>query len=204
MKLFFDIGCCNGKWIDANYQEDIMFIGIEPHKVQYAECVERFADKKNVKMVNLLVANRVGEFDFYPFDQISTVSNDWMTKSRHRHTEYPPPYKVQSTTLDLIIAQFGIPDYIKIDVEGFEYEVLKGLTQKVGMIAFEFVEEIDTMVWDCMKYLHDLGYNEFDWTHWDQYNYRPEKWKSYQEQVDEFKGIFRVGREQCWGMIYAK
>ena len=202
MKLYFDIGCCIGRWIEANYSPDIMFVGIEPHKLQFKNCTEKFENKLNVKILNYLVADKFGVYDLYPYDEISTASKEWMTKSRHRNVTWSAPYLVPSITLDYLIEMDGIPDYIKIDAEGFEYEVLKGLTQKVGMIAFEFVEEIPGAVWNCMKYLYDLGYVKFAWTKGDQYDYKPEKWTTYKDQVDEFKHLFRRGRQGYWGMIY--
>jgi hypothetical protein len=34
-------------------------------------------------------------------------------------------------TLDRLIGQYGVPDFIKIDVEGYEKRVFMGLTQRV-------------------------------------------------------------------------
>ena len=42
------------------------------------------------------------------------------------------------TTLDRLIAQHGVPSFIKIDVEGFEDQVLAGLTHPVPALSFEF------------------------------------------------------------------
>jgi FkbM family methyltransferase len=44
---------------------------------------------------------------------------------------------VNMTTLDHLIDKYGLPDYIKIDVEGFELEVLRGLHQPVKAVSFE-------------------------------------------------------------------
>ena len=38
---------------------------------------------------------------------------------------------VPATTLDELIAAYGIPAFVKIDVEGMEHEVLAGLSQPV-------------------------------------------------------------------------
>ena len=42
------------------------------------------------------------------------------------------------TTLDKLIEQYEVPSFIKIDVEGYELEVLKGLTRLVPALSFEF------------------------------------------------------------------
>jgi FkbM family methyltransferase len=50
------------------------------------------------------------------------------------NTEIP----VEVTTLDSAIVEYGRPDYCKIDVEGWEFEVLSGLSEKIPLVSFEY------------------------------------------------------------------
>ena len=45
--------------------------------------------------------------------------------------------QVETITLDDLIAKHGVPDFIKIDVEGNERKVLSGLSHAVKYISFE-------------------------------------------------------------------
>ncbi len=74
---------------------------------------------------------------------VATLSPAWVeTVSRSpafrglRWTERPI---VAVTTLDLLIAQYGVPAFCKIDVEGFENEVLTGLSQPLPALSIEYV-----------------------------------------------------------------
>ena len=60
-------------------------------------------------------------------------------------------------TMDSLIAQFGAPAFTKIDVEGFELEVLKGLTKPVKYLSIEYTvpEQVDKLK-AILLYLHGL------------------------------------------------
>lgn len=68
-------------------------------------------------------------------------------------------YRVPVTTLDAAIHRFGCPAYCKIDVEGWELEVLKGLSQPLDLVSFEFHlnEQNLARAVACLERLRQLG-----------------------------------------------
>jgi hypothetical protein len=60
-------------------------------------------------------------------------------------------------TLDELITQYGEPQFCKIDVEGFEHEVLLGLSRPLPSLSFEYIPiAIDGAV-ACVERLGALG-----------------------------------------------
>lgn len=55
------------------------------------------------------------------------------------HVRWDAVETVDVTTLDLLIGEYGLPRFIKIDVEGHEAEVLRGLGQPLPWVAFEYL-----------------------------------------------------------------
>ncbi len=70
--------------------------------------------------------------------------------------------EVPCTTLDLLIAEHGLPVFAKIDVEGFEDAVLAGLSQPLTALSFEFTTIQRDVALKCLDRLTSLGAYGFD------------------------------------------
>jgi FkbM family methyltransferase len=69
---------------------------------------------------------------------------------------------VPQTTLDALIGAHGQPDFVKIDVEGFEEVALSGLSAPVPALSFEFTTIQRDVAERCLHRLAALGYRRFN------------------------------------------
>jgi FkbM family methyltransferase len=70
--------------------------------------------------------------------------------------------EVPVTTLDQLIVGHGVPAFAKIDVEGFEADVLAGLSHPVPALSFEFTTIQRSVALRCLDRLELLGPYGFD------------------------------------------
>jgi len=84
------------------------------------------------------------------------------TTAGFRHVRWEDSVTVTVTTLDELIRQYGRPGFCKIDVEGFEVEVLAGLSQPLPAMSFEFVGGTLDQALRCLEELERLGRHEFN------------------------------------------
>lgn len=78
------------------------------------------------------------------------------------HVTWDKRQRVQVTTLDRLIADHGAPKYIKIDVEGFELEVLSGLSQAIPLISAEYLPDLPDQTLAVIARLQQLGPYQFN------------------------------------------
>jgi FkbM family methyltransferase len=78
------------------------------------------------------------------------------------HVAWDAAETVPVTTLDALIAEHGAPRLIKIDAEGFEADVLAGLSRPVPWVSFEYLPaapEVADAALDRLAALGDYRFN---------------------------------------------
>ncbi len=83
---------------------------------------------------------------------------------------------VPVTTLDTLIATHGTPDFIKIDVEGFEDEALKGLSIPVPALSFEITTLQRNVGLLCIDRLDALGPYQYNLSLGEDHALRHDPW----------------------------
>lgn len=98
---------------------------------------------------------------------VSTLSESWPESIGDRHpgfqaVRWEDSIEVPVVTLDALIDAHGIPGFCKIDVEGFEAEVLAGLSHPVRGLSVEFVAGETEVTAACIERLRALGPYSFN------------------------------------------
>lgn len=78
------------------------------------------------------------------------------------HVRWDRSECVSMVTLDSIIARYGQPAYVKIDVEGFEIETLAGLSTPPAMVSVEYLPAYADLASAVITRLEALGDYRFN------------------------------------------
>ena len=83
---------------------------------------------------------------------------------------------VEMVTLDALIGRFGLPAFVKIDVEGAEPAVLAGLTCPVPALSFEYLPGTLDYTRTCVDRLEALGTYRYNWSVGESYELAAADW----------------------------
>jgi FkbM family methyltransferase len=158
--LVFDIGAHTGYYADTfvNLGANVVCVEPQPYCIQKLE--RRFNDAPAVKILKMGVAEKRGELVLHidlNNTATATFSDKFMYLGPFKNRQWGGETLVPVTTLDDLIAEYGVPGYCKIDVEGFEPNVIQGLSAMIPVISFEYFQAFMGDAERCLIHLEQFG-----------------------------------------------
>jgi FkbM family methyltransferase len=168
--LVFDIGANVGTMTTIFASLGGRVVAVEPNP-DCAKHIERALSRDVVQVLQAAVGERNGFAELNVSDRkdkMSSLSSDWVQAVSRANQRYIGHWnrklKVPMITLDSLIERFEMPFYIKIDVEGYEEEALKGLSKCPPLLSFEFnrmflgpaLRSVDNAIFDRSSFNYTL------------------------------------------------
>jgi FkbM family methyltransferase len=166
--LIFDIGCHNGQDSDFYLKKGFTVVAVEANPNLCAELRRRFAEQMaegRFILIDRAIAERPGEVEFYVNDQKSTwgtIKPGFAKKAAAAGTT-STEIVVPSLTFSTLIEKFGVPYYMKVDIEGVDLLCIEGLLQfdqRPKFLSFERSLSLRQQI-DELRLLRNLGYARF-------------------------------------------
>jgi FkbM family methyltransferase len=169
--LAIDVGAHVGNHTRALRALGAQVLAVEPQP-RFARLLE-FLYRRNpeITVIRAALGSAQGEAQMHVSSRhptVSTLADGWrqarIADPSFRGTRWDRTETVRVTTLDALAAAHGRPTLVKIDVEGFEPEVLAGLSQPVRTVVFEVLPGASDAAQASLDRLVSLGFTRFNWT----------------------------------------
>ncbi len=205
--LCFDVGANVGNRTEMFLALGARVVAVEPQAFCLQKLQRRFGSDPRVTLVPQAVGRGPGEAELLVSSAhtISSMSSDWVERVRESgrfgaHT-WDETATVPVTTLDALIGEHGVPVFCKIDVEGYEAEVLAGLSSAPSALSFEFTPEAIEAAGVCVRRLAELGPTAFNYSIGDTGAFALDEWLD-ESAMTEF--LPRLGDSSTFGDVYAR
>jgi len=204
--LVFDIGANIGKMTWAYRCLNARVIAVEPQAACAAQLRATFIDDDQVEVIEVACGSEAGtaEMACYGGTTISTLVPDhyWQQGGPWANTPKDWTETVKIVTLDSLIARYGVPSFIKIDVEGYEHQVLCGLSQLVPL-SFEFHPYFWKQACACMARILEIE-PQAEFCNVLGESLVPIGWCGYDEMTDRIMRLLAEHGTVYFGNMYAR
>jgi len=165
--LIFDIGCHAGEDSDFYLKKGFTVVAVEANPTLCAGLKRRFTkqiSERRFFLIEKAIAEKTGEVTFFTNTDATiwgTIREDWARRNARRGVA-SEKITVPSIRFSSLIEEFGVPYFLKIDIEGADWLCLDGLLQfesRPRFVSFEI--EHWSLLRKEMNILTELGYDKF-------------------------------------------
>lgn len=172
--LIFDVGANDGTKVDVFLRLGARVVAVEPDEMNQRIIRDKFLryrlTPKPVSIVGKAVSDKNAVETMWidgPGSAVNTMSPKWAeTLKSHKDTfahshcglDFARSKSVETVTLDQLIRTYGRPFFLKIDVEGYEVNVLRGLSAPIPFVSFEVnLPEFKSEGLECVRLLNAIA-----------------------------------------------
>jgi FkbM family methyltransferase len=165
--VIFDIGANIGEYTSSviDHFPDSQIYCFEPNKNNNIVLVERFSNFSNVKVINLAFGNENKDSNLYSDYDGSPLGSLTKRNLQHLNINFNHTEQIKIMKLDDWVKINNVqPTILKMDVEGHEFDILKGgieTIKRAKIVQFEFGgANIDTRTYflDFFMYFRELNF----------------------------------------------
>lgn len=203
--LVFDIGANEGIKTEEYLQKGARVVAVDPQPSCITILKQKYGANQRVSIIEKAIAAKNGSVEMFicsGASGISSLSDKWVKDGRFsKINKWDKKIVVETITIDELIKDFGIPNFCKIDVEGFELQVLQGLSASIPLISFEFTGEFIDDLKKCINRLKCLGYYSFNFARDIQPYLEFDEWQSGESVISAITYYSQID-PNVWGDVY--